>query len=136
MTPEHKHIAGLELVKQQVSITSPLAAEQLEYLIAQAKAAPEPGQGEAVGVIRAMSGGAQYASLHYGFTHSQELVGQSIYTAAAKPDADLIELLEHAAMHVRQTKFAPFTFQPTPQDRGSVALCARIDAALAKLNAQ
>jgi hypothetical protein len=52
MTPEHKHLAGLELAKKQVSITSPLAAEQLDYLIAQAKAAPEPVQGEAVEFLR------------------------------------------------------------------------------------
>lgn len=39
VTREHK--AGLELVEREVSISSPLAAQQLEYLIAQASAAPE-----------------------------------------------------------------------------------------------
>lgn len=34
-----KHLPGLELVRSQVSITNPLAAEQLEYLISQASAA-------------------------------------------------------------------------------------------------
>lgn len=33
-----EHLAGLELVRQQVSITNPLANEQLEYLIGQASA--------------------------------------------------------------------------------------------------
>lgn len=40
-TVTREHLAGLELVQREVSITSPLTAEQLEYLIDQASASPE-----------------------------------------------------------------------------------------------
>lgn len=40
-TVTREHLAGLELVQREVSISNPLAAQQLEYLIAQAGAAPE-----------------------------------------------------------------------------------------------
>lgn len=49
MSITREDLAGLELVRKQVSITSPLAAEQLDYLIAQAQAAPVA---EAVAYIR------------------------------------------------------------------------------------
>ena len=145
MTPEHKHVAGLELVKQQVSITSPLAAEQLDYLIAQAKAAPEHGEAPFAWAEFDGEGGHDLRLYENNEDYHQEYVKRNgdkyagwvfpLYTVAAKPDADLIELLEHASMHMRQGVFAPFGTPATPQDRARVALCARIDDAIARLSA-
>jgi hypothetical protein len=116
MTPEHKHIAGLELARTELPKTSTrnyLLA--LDELIEQAKAAPEPVQGEAVEVVacwlQSVWPGVDIvvlgdpADIYQATTdtkHPLMTVAQHRrITAAAKPDAELVELLGEALPAVR-----------------------------------
>lgn len=149
MTATREHLAGLELVKRQVSITNPLAAEQLEYLIDQAQSVPDPVQGEVAWVAVDQDGA--WSEPQATRAHAQTLAddmsralppsheGQAcrvmaLYTAAAKPDAELVELLRDERLHGRNS--------PSCQE-GMVFKCKcrrcrfeRIDAKLASLKGE
>ncbi|WP_324731020.1 hypothetical protein [Pseudomonas paeninsulae] len=79
-------LKGLELVKRQVSITSPLAAEQLEYLIEQAKAAPEADPAAWIPVDRD-TGERWHPVSHKGSGHVCDYVPLYTHPAHAQPSA-------------------------------------------------
>lgn len=112
MTINRSDLSGLELVRKQVSITNPLAAEQLDYLIAQAKAAREA---EPVDVVAHMYqhdetglvGFVDQQQVDWGFQKNNprlQLCGELMTVAqhnrimadAPQHDADLAELLRDA----------------------------------------
>lgn len=115
MTPNQSHIAGLELALQQWNNGGPAAhfAAQLRGLIEQAKSSPEPVQGEAVhwrALLRIDQRPAMLYDKHVvGFTSLQaaeswvaeqkdfkgwDYAIEALYTAAARPNAELLKLLQ------------------------------------------
>lgn len=104
MKPNQSHVAGLELALERWNEGGPAIqfAHLLADLIAQAQSAPEPVQGEAVATDAFVPG--SLADLLFqlgekgigvsGGTHGDHWAFRS---AAAKPDAELVELLRDAA---------------------------------------
>jgi hypothetical protein len=91
MTPNQAHIAGLELARTELPKTSTrnyLLA--LDELIEQAKAAPEPVQGEAVATYM---GTDWDASRQFMAQCAHLETGAELYTAPQAPDAELVDLL-------------------------------------------
>jgi len=160
MTPDHKHIAGLELARETLNhwpVTGLAAAKlALDQLITQAKSTPEPVQGEAVEIVAYMTTAVKVGHLrpHKALNYLKSAADSqqdhwfeldcSVSTdelmtvaqhrrimAAAKPDAELVELLAEARKSI--------VYKPSCQD-GAVVQCSceacvlnRIDAKLAEL---
>lgn len=96
MTATREHLAGLELAFKQVNSDGGFDEESLLRLIAEAQSTPEPVQGEAVACwIKSSVPGADIvvlgnpADIHQAATDTKI----PLYTSAAKPDAELVELL-------------------------------------------
>lgn len=114
MTATREHLAGLELAHKAVAPYSSWCGEQLRLLVEQAKSSPEPVQGKAVH-WRALLDPAEIPSqlnthMHVvGFTDrraAEDWVAaklsidgwnyrlEALYTAEAKPNAELLKLLQ------------------------------------------
>ena len=122
MTPDHKHIAGLELARETLNhwpVTGLAAAKlALDQLITQAKSTPEPVQGEAVEIVAYMTTAVKVGHLrpHKALNYLKSAADSqqdhwfeldcSVSTdelmtvaqhrrimAAAKPDAELVAML-------------------------------------------
>lgn len=106
MTPTREHLAGLELAFKQINSDGGFDDDSLLRLITEAQSAPEPVQGEAlrvVGVRISTDGFGSYiadSAMGIGAAQPGE-VREPLMTvaqhnrimAAAKPDAELVELL-------------------------------------------
>ena len=123
MTATREHLAGLELAFKQVNSDGGFDEESLLRLIAEAQSTPEPVQGEAVACwIKSSVPGADIvvlgnpADIHQAATDTKI----PLYTSAAKPDAELVELLLIAYEHGRYRRLSDYEL-------------SRIDAKLASL---
>ena len=106
MTPNKSHVAGLELAKEALAnwpVTGLTSAKNaLDQLIEEAQSAPEPVQGEAVAWILRVGGYQDVLVEDYKrvLSEQEHFIGRGrtadiipLYTEAAKPDAELVELL-------------------------------------------
>lgn len=123
MTATREHLAGLELAFKQVNSDGGFDEESLLRLIAEAQSTPEPVQGEAVACwIKSSVPGADIvvlgnpADIHQAATDTKI----PLYTSAAKPDAEMVELLLIAYEHGRYRRLSDYEL-------------SRIDAKLATL---
>jgi hypothetical protein len=161
MTPEHKHIAGLELARKELLAAGymPGSAPDLivSNLIAKAKSAPEPEpvQGEAVDLLEYVRLTEQEVEQHgIGAVYWENAVSacqaaiRASIMAAAKPDAepttkdrlavaepaaDLIAILIDAQMAVQDMQEVHDDQADWASAGAMVGLNDRIDAKLAEL---
>lgn len=136
MTATREHLAGLELaiaelIKVGVKRGS-LPHMVLTNLADEAQSAPEPVQGEAVACwIKSSVPGADIvvlgnpADIHQAATDTKI----PLYTSAAKPDAELVELLRIAEAELLDWR----TSFPDADSTYTDNLRSRIDAKLAEL---
>jgi hypothetical protein len=142
MTTNQSHIAGLELALDKLALSNS-DCRDLQDLIAQAKAAPEPVQGEAVEVVAVVDEADEgfFADLRdvpgVGCTvrRGDKLMTVAQHTrimAAARPDAELVALLSEMRRGIECTSLHHKRSEQHGYDDPCKVL-ARIDAKLAEL---
>lgn len=135
MKPNQSHLAGLELALEALQDARLwVGSAAVRKLIKQAQSAPEPVQGEAAACVYQWEFGNAWMDTDEKGAADARCEGyktRTLYTAAAKPDAELVELL----------RSAQWCMQCSPScQAGVVTKCgckkcvhARIDAKLAEL---